>query len=361
MQLKPELEVAEALGQDDLVFIDVRTPGEFARASIAGAINIPLFDDRQHREIGLIYHREGEAAARRTALTLASPRLPALVEAVSTAAGGKTPLLYCWRGGMRSFGLQQILNLSGIRAARLKGGYRAYRRFINRRLDNYKLKSKLLVINGLTGVGKTAIILEMIRRGRPAMDLEGLAGHRGSVFGAVGLPAQRSQKDFDALLIRHLEQYNGAPLIVVEGEGRRIGNVHLPAFLTEAIAKGLHLLVNAPLDERVRRIVQEYLPGEPSAEELEQIRRGLRTLRRRLGDTKVENMIASLSRGDYHTVAEQLCTGYYDCLYSDSREDRHRYLAVVDSSSVTEAADRICALMDHYTNNEPKQLKGVLA
>lgn len=358
--MKLELAVEEALGRDDLVFIDVRSPGEFAVASIPGAVNIPIFNDRQRREIGLIYHREGEAAARRAALAVVSPQLPALVDSVADAAGEKTPLLYCWRGGLRSIGLYHILNLAGIRAARLKGGYRAYRRFISRNLDGYRLNSRLLVINGLTGVGKTAIILELIRRERPAIDLEGLAGHRGSVFGAVGMPAQRSQKDFDALLLSELQRHNGAPLIAVEGEGQRIGNVHLPAFLARAMDEGLHLLVTAPLADRVRRIVHEYLTATPSVEDLEQVRRGLSSLRRRLGKAKVEGLLNSLSGGDYEAVAEQLCTGYYDRLYNESREDRDRYLAVIDCRCAAEAADRISALLDRYTKDYP-QLKGVFA
>ena len=96
--MEPDLDVTEALKRRDLVFIDVRSPDEFSRASIPGAVNIPLFDDDQHRELGLLYRREGEAAARRAALALASPRLPELVETVAAAAGSRIPLLYCWRG-----------------------------------------------------------------------------------------------------------------------------------------------------------------------------------------------------------------------------------------------------------------------
>lgn len=99
--------VEEALERNDVIFIDVRSPAEFSQTSIPGAVNIPLFDDAGREQIGLMYHREGERAARRAALELVAPRLPELVDAVTAAAGEKKPLLYCWRGGLRSPPRQQ--------------------------------------------------------------------------------------------------------------------------------------------------------------------------------------------------------------------------------------------------------------
>ena len=357
----PDLEIEEAVQRKDLVFIDVRSPAEFSEASIPGAKNIPLFDDDQHRELGLVYHREGEAAARRTALALVSPRLPALVDQIAAAAAGRIPLLYCWRGGLRSLSLCQILNLAGLPARRLKGGYRAYRRYLNRRLESYRLQSKLIVLHGLAGVGKTAVIEELIRRGRPAVDLEGLALHRGSVFGALGFTAQHSQKDFDALLLQQLELLDGSPYIIVEGEGRRIGNVQLPPFFARAMEEGIHLLLTAPLADRVNRIVREYLPPRPSARELEQIREALGSLRRRLGAAKTELLLDHLSGKEYYAVAEILCTDYYDRLYGDARPERHPFAAAIDTTDISAAADRLTALREELISTGVIQQKGVLA
>ena len=135
--------------------------------------------------MGLVYKTEGEPAARRLGLEL-SPRLPKIVDDIC-GQPVINPLLYCWRGGMRSSSLLQILNMLKIPALRLKGGYRAYRKYIYRLLSNYRIKPELVVLNGLTGVGKTAIIKELQSQGYPAIDLEELANHRGSVFGAIGL------------------------------------------------------------------------------------------------------------------------------------------------------------------------------
>jgi tRNA 2-selenouridine synthase len=343
-----EISVEEALKRTDVAYIDLRSPDEFAQTSIPGALNIPLFDDDQRRELGVIYHTFGEEKARRTALQLVSPKLPALVDEIERAAGENIPLLYCWRGGLRSLSVYQIMHLAGAPVLRLKGGYRAYRRYVNRRLNDYRLNSKMLVLHGLTGVGKTAIIGELLRRGLPVLDLEGAVRHRGSVFGAVGLKPQRSQKDFDALLLGQLERFNGEPLIAVEGEGGRIGNVHLPPFLTQAMAEGHRLLITAPLAERVRRIVEEYLPAEPSAIDLEQIRQAVHSLRRRLGAERTEKLYFLLDQGKFAAAAEILCLEYYDRMYGEARAEKEHYFAVIDSTDVGEAMDQVSSLLQYY-------------
>ena len=339
------ISVEEALGRTDLAMIDLRSPAEYARASIPGAANIPLFDDAGREQLGLIYHREGEAAARRKALVMAAPRLPSLLEQITDAAGEKTPVLYCWRGGQRSRSLHLIFSLAGIASYRLLGGYRAYRRLVYRRLQGYLLRSKFAVLHGLTGTGKTDLIRKLIERGLPAIDLEGLARHRGSVFGSIGLGEQRSQKDFDALLLRELDLLNGSPYIVIEGEGPRIGNTHLPRFLTAAMEQGEHLLLTAPLEKRVHRIVEQYLPSLPLEEELEQIRKAIISLQGRLGKKMVEQLLEDLNSGRYEAVARSLCRDYYDRLYHDTRPEHRSFMAVIDNSDLAQVAEEVAGLL----------------
>lgn len=336
-----EIEIGEALKRSDLLFIDVRSPGEHAEASIPGSINIPLFDDYNRSRIGQVYHLEGEAKARRLALEIVAPQLPKLVESIACACGDKLPLLYCSRGGLRSMSLYQVLTLSGIRTLRLKKGYKAYRLHVNKRLAGYDLKSTLIVLHGLTGVGKTLLIKALAAKKIPVVDLEGLARHRGSVFGAVGCGTPRSQKDFDALLLQELDKHSLAPALVIEGEGRRIGNIYLPPFLSEAMAAGIQVLLKAPLEKRAERIVSTYISSPVCPQALEQIKGGLNSLRRRMGDAKVGQLLGLLDQEKYETVAQILCSDYYDHYYNDSRPEHSDFQAVIDATDLTEAAKKI--------------------
>ncbi|MGM0651574.1 MAG: tRNA 2-selenouridine(34) synthase MnmH [Bacillota bacterium] len=338
-----EIEVKEALERTDLVYIDVRSPKEYQNASIPGAINIPLFDDREHHQLGLIYHQVGEKEARLTALDMVAPKLPALVENILKAAGPKTPLLYCYRGGMRSISIYEVLKLTGFNVFRLKKGYKAYRKFINNKLATYSLSSELYVLHGLTGVGKTAVLKKLEQKGYPVIDLEGLAGHRGSVFGSVGDIRERSQKDFDALLLQQLERFKNENLIFIEGEGRRIGNVYLPAFLGKTMDSGFHILLTASLEKRIERILQDYIPKTVPDRLKIELEAAINSLRKRLGCKKTDILIDMLKQEHYHAVVEILCTDYYDLFYKDSKPESAHFHAVLDAEDLDRATIAIAA------------------
>ncbi|HHX87124.1 MAG TPA: tRNA 2-selenouridine(34) synthase MnmH [Firmicutes bacterium] len=355
------IEVREALNRTDLIFIDVRSPGEFSRESIPGAINIPLFTDDQQRRLGIIYKTEGEPAARRAGLNFISPRLPEIVDSVCKAAGDKTPLLYCWRGGTRSLSLFQILGMLKIPALRLKGGYRAYRKYVYQILSCYRIKPEAVVLNGLTGVGKTAIIKQLLLQGYPAIDLEGLAHHRGSVFGAVGFTGRRSQKDFESLLLIELNKFQTSPFLVLEGEGSRIGHLHLPRFLTQAMREGVHVLINAPLFLRAERILQEYLSPGLSAENLSQIKQGLLSLEHRLGKTRTTRLLNLLQEGDYHTVVQELCSSYYDRLYEDAKPEHQEFITIIEANQINQATTKLIKFLNRrYLESYLPQKEDVL-
>ena len=355
------IEINDALARTDLVFIDVRSPGEYAEASIPGAVNVPLFDDREHHQLGIIYHQLGEDQARRAALAMVAPKLIRLTDQVEALCAGnnKKPLLYCRRGGLRSLSLYQILHLAGITAFRLKSGYKAFRQYVNSRLASYQLQSRLIVLHSLTGVGKTTILTNLGSRGIPILDLESLAGHKGSVFGAVGLTKPRSQKDFDALLLEQLDRHADQPYLVVEGEGRRIGNVYLPPFLAEAMDRGYSILLNASVEVRVKRIVDSYIPHPVPENITIQLRDAITSLDRRLGQTKVRQLLQMLEQEDYSGVARILCLEYYDRLYSDSRPECSNFDSVVDAADLEDATGQIVELLKDAAYTKNKILEGV--
>ncbi len=336
-----EIGIREALNRNDLLFIDVRSPGEHSESSIPGSINIPLFSDSEHHQLGLIYHLCGENDARTLALEFVSPRLPQLVKQVTDASKGLIPLLYCKRGGMRSLSLYQVLSMTGVRVLRLKNGYRAYRKLVSEGLKSYRFNNKLVILHGLTGVGKTAILQMLEKRGYPVIDLEGLARHRGSVFGSVSLGPQRSQKDFDALLYQKLNSFNTEPLVFTEGEGRRIGNIYLPRFLSEAMSKGYKLLLTASLEKRVERILATYNPQNLAKQEKEKLGQAIVSLENRLGRQRTSQLTGLLETGDLKTAAAILCQDYYDSLYSDSRPETARFDLEIDAEDLDRAVDVI--------------------
>ncbi len=336
-----EISVEKALLNRELLLVDVRSPDEYCRESIPGAVNIPLFEDQERIILGKLFHEQGSGAARQKGLEIAAPRLPALQTKIMAAADEKTPVLYCQRGGLRSKSLTIVLNLAGVNAWQLKGGYRAFRRFINRFLGNYSLPMRPVVLHGLTGTGKTIIIRELIRQGMPAIDLEELACHRGSVFGAIGFSRQRSQKDFEALLWCQLEKHKDAPYLILEKEGRKIGNLFVPPFIVQALEDGIHLLAECSLQVRAERIVEEYAGKLPVAELKQGLITALGSLSRRLGREKTLRLATLIESEQYREAALILCRDYYDRHYFDARPGQYEFAAVFDTENINRAVDEI--------------------
>ena len=333
-----DLTVQEAINLPSAVFIDLRSPREHAQGSIPGAVNIPLFSDSERETIGLRY-KEDRHAARMTGLSLVTPKLPEIMEKIYRLGSHKIPVLYCWRGGLRSKSINNLLETLGIPAYRLPGGYKAYRRFILDQLAAYELQKPLFVLNGLTGTGKTEILRLLLARGCPGIDLENLACHRGSLFGHLGFQKKRGQKDFDALLWNCLGELQNAPYLLLEGEGKRIGPVYLPAFLFEAMQEGAHILLTAPLAKRVERLLQEYTPS--IQDESEQIEGAIQSLKKYLGTKTVAHFLLLLKEKNYAELVSLLCRLYYDRLYSESKPEQTDFVLTVDSSNPEKAANEI--------------------
>ncbi|PKM83861.1 MAG: tRNA 2-selenouridine synthase, partial [Firmicutes bacterium HGW-Firmicutes-13] len=221
----------------------------------------------------------------------------------------------------------------------LQGGYKAYRRFVHSQLKNYDLRQQLIVLNGLTGTGKTEII-KMLSSRWPAIDLEEMARHRGSVFGNLGLESPRSQKDFEALLWRSLYLYRDEPFIFVEGEGRRIGPLFLPKFMVEGIEKGIHILLQASLETRTERILKEYASLDKNLI-IEQAAQPIKYLGEKLGREKASNLLNSLYEEDFYTVVKTLCRDYYDRQYNESKIGSNVFELIVDAENLEQSVEEI--------------------
>lgn len=313
--------------QDQYQLIDVRSPTEYKQAHIPGAVNVPLLNDEERVIVGTVYRNEGADRAKQVGLSLVAPRLPQIVAQILQHAEKKELVVYCWRGGMRSRSVCHVLAALNYSARQLIGGYKAFRRYIHQYLETKKLNVPVFVLNGLTGVGKTRIIKLLQEHKLPALDLEGMANHRGSVFGAVGLGQARSQKDFEALLVMELIKLQKAQYLIVEGEGRKIGPVILPDFLYQAMSDGPHILLEADLSIRVARIVEEY---QGKSEHCDELAAAVKKLQKKLGQEKVNMLLSLIEQKKLHEAAKILCTDYYDQYYRDSRKQKREYVAVVN-------------------------------
>ncbi|MGB9802864.1 tRNA 2-selenouridine(34) synthase MnmH [Desulfofundulus sp.] len=334
-----EINVTEALSLRDVLLLDVRSEGEYGEATIPGAVNVPLLDNVERALVGTVYKEKGPAEARKLGLELISPRLPRWVETVERLAHGRRLLLFCWRGGLRSYFASAILDTMGFTVYRILGGYKAYRRFVNCYLGVEELPLKAVVIHGLTGVGKTILLGRLAEEGLPVLDLEGLARHRGSVYGKIGLPPSPSQKMFEGLIVQALMAAEKKGVFIVECESRRLGNLLVPPVILRAMEKGYRVLLYDSLENRVRRIRQEYTCGPQ--QNIPALQEATAALARHLGTRRVAELNRLLARGEFDQVFSYLLTRYYDPLYGYPDEPSPDYDLCVNASDMDEAARRV--------------------
>lgn len=240
----------------DRVLIDVRSELEFAKAAIPGSINLPLLYQNERHQIGIAYKEAGQAAAIALAEKLVGPeqnaRIEAWIKAIAASSRGEATCM-CWRGGLRSQTSCEWLLARGQKVRQLQGGYKALRQALRERLET---PPPLLVIEGLTGSGKT----ELIQRQRAkAVDLEGAARHRGSAFGLSPGWIQPSQTSFENdLAVQFLRSTHGQQPVLIEDESRLIGRLCIPEPLLQAMRGAPTIRVLASAAERAARIYREY-------------------------------------------------------------------------------------------------------
>ena len=296
---------------EKFLLVDIRSPSEYEEFHIPGAMNIPLFDDEEKRFIGEVYRLKGQETAKEEGIKLVSPKLYHLYRKFKELENrGKQIVVYCWRGGMRSVAMCSFLSGAGIRVIRLEGGYRAFRRYILEDMKRIIKEKKFIVLTGRTGVGKTALLRDMEREGFPVVDLEKLAKDRGSAFGKVGMRENTTQKMFDADLYFTLRNIKD-PVIFIEDESRRIGNIHLPEDLYMSIVKGFRVELNTTLEERIRNIEEEYLKNV----DIGDIIGAVYKINKYLGKEGTEHVLHLIREGRLRETIRFLIENYYDKTY----------------------------------------------
>lgn len=335
---RPDSDAYAALLLADTPLIDTRSPMEFAQGALPGAVNLPLMQDDERAQVGLCYKRKGQEAAIALGHELVSGNLKAARVQAWRDFAERHPrgYLYCFRGGLRSQIAQQWLRDTGCDYPRLRGGYKAVRRFLLDNLETQTGQLPLRVLSGQTGSGKTALL-----RSLPAtVDLEALANHRGSAFGKrVG--GQPMQVDFEnalsLALLKHAHSGGGQPLLI-EDESQLIGRIALPECLRNAMQRAPLWVLEVPLAERVQHTYENYIlqnlrdwqSARGEAEGFEafaaELQQALRGLHRRLGGLRFERLSAQMASAlvahrkghpDRHRVwIRELLQEYYDPMYA---------------------------------------------
>jgi len=303
--------------RDDIDLIDLRSPAEYADGHIPGALSIPLFTDEERSLIGTEYKKLGPLRARFTAMEIVSPKIPAILKEIQMVLNScRTPVVYCWRGGMRSQSVVLLAGLAGLQISRLAGGYRGYRQSILEMLPTM-VPQTAVVIHGKTGTGKTILLDKLKEKQYPVIDLEAIANHKGSIFGCYGLGEPHNQKIFDSLFFEELHGIQSSSYFLVEAEGSRIGKVGIPDYLWQSPKQTINIMIHRSMKYRVDCIYHDYVKDLQSQPWFQQTTAGiLAKLSKRIGDPFiVQKLNRAFEQEDYPTLIQLLCEEYYDDRY----------------------------------------------
>lgn len=342
------LDPATLAAFDDI--IDVRSPAEFAEDHVPGAINLPVLDNDQRARIGAIYVQESRFLARRIGAALVARNIAGhLDEALRDKPGSYAPLIYCWRGGQRSNAMATVLSQVGWRPTVVAGGYRTYRRRVTEALYDTPAAFRVVLLDGFTSSAKTEILGRLADLGAQILDLEGLADHRGSLFGGHAARAQPGQKLFESRLLNAIEALDPARPVVVEAESSKIGEINLPPGLWKAMLAAPRMEICAPRAERARYLTEAYGDIVVDAEALTN---ALAKLPRHHSAEQRAAWGAMAQDKDFTALAESLIEHHYDPAYERSRRrDARPSLGIVtgptlDARGLEHAARRLLMLLE---------------
>lgn len=239
--------------------IDARSPAEFALDHVPGAVNCPVLDDAERVTVGTIYKEQGAFEARRVGGAMVAANIAAqLRERWADKPRKWRPLVYCWRGGLRSGSLVTWMRLVGWDARQLAGGYKTYRSDVIAGIDAISPQLSLRVLCGPTGSAKTRVLQALAAQGAQVLDLEALASHKGSVLGDLPGVPQPSQKGFETRLMQALKALDPSREVFVEAESRKIGRIMLPTPLLERLRQAPCIEIAASDAARLAYLLRDY-------------------------------------------------------------------------------------------------------
>ncbi len=286
--------------------IDTRSEAEFEHAGIPGAINLPLLPNEDRKIVGTIYKQKGHDAAVIKGFELTGPRFHQILSDSLNQFPEKELMMYCWRGGMRSGIMSWLHETTGFKVTLLKGGYKAFRGWVNETLETPR---KVIVLGGHTGSGKTEVLHHLKSLGEQVIDLEALANHKGSAFGALGKSGQPSNEQFENFLAAEWSRLNPDKTVWLENESRSIGSCIIPENIFNLIRTAPLIEMNIGFSKRLERIRKEYACFPVDVLKATTIK-----IKKRLGPQHLKAALEYLDQSDFDGWLEVVMV-YYDKLY----------------------------------------------
>jgi tRNA 2-selenouridine synthase len=305
----------ESLLKSEYPLIDVRSPAEFLKGHIPGAVNLPLFTDEERAIIGTIYKQESPWLAIQKGMEIAIPKTDLLLQKARQLISDVPLAVYCWRGGMRSQSIATLLRNEGIHTFTLKGGYKSYRRFAE---NLFSSPLNITLLGGYTGCGKTEILHQLRLTGDQTLDLESLANHQGGSFGHIGQAAQPTTEHFHNLIAWQLFQFDPLRTIWIEDESRTLGSCHLPESLYKQMQKAPHKEVTCSLEERLKRLNKIYGHALP-----ETWKKAISKISKKIGPEQAKKASEFIDSGNLREAA-LIILNYYDKCYAYARMKRSK-------------------------------------
>ena len=332
IQSNPQTTIEAAWQSQDTFFIDVRSPKEYASGHIPGAISIPLLENKEQESIGVLYKKFGQQKAIEKGYEYLDKKLQRFYRQFQDLPRDKSLIVYCARGGMRSQVVSSLLNHFSYNTYQLIGGYKAFRNWNLAEFDRVKIKFPI-VLHGKTGVGKTLVL----NRLENSLDLEGLAAHRGSLFGGIGkIPV--TQKTFEANLLVELNRLDLSKPVFIEGESRKIGDVSIPHQIFSQMKSARSILLESSMTNRVSRTIEEYIDRQPDS--IGEIKDTIKMLVVELGHKVVDDLVLKIDNRQYAECFEYILLNYYDRKYNHSMKQLH-FEATVSTDDLDQAVEKL--------------------
>ena len=316
--------IRSEVNSNQMILIDTRSEKEYSKGHIPSAVNLPLLNNEERHQVGLTYKQQGKSQAVALGLDIFASKAPAFIatyESITSSAcyPSKNVAIYCWRGGLRSRLVGTFLAGLDAKILILKEGYQAYRTFVLQVINEQLIRHGFLVLNGLTGSGKTKIIEELASKGYGTLNFEHIANHRGSVFGDFSLRAPpNTPQNFENTLCNDYLDVCHHRTLIVELESN-LGPIKIPSKLRKTLISSPMIFVSRDLTDRIHLIKAEYCKNWNNQKEQTFLQR-LNQIKKRLSNKAFTDISQHLRCHNFTDIIKILLFEHYDKAYKKSLE-----------------------------------------